>query len=414
MQADTHTYPGGLSRQEVVAWRNGLFTIFAMLGLGMASWMARTPAIKATLDISTAQMGILLFSLALGSIIGLTLASHVIARFETRAVMFASYLVAPVGLTIAGLGVTFGHQFWVVFLGLAIFGFAMSSCDVAMNLSGAVNERILGRTTMPVFHAFFSFGTIIGAGLGALAELIKLPLAAHIGILAAAMMAAGIVAVRHTRSEHILREDARGTESSDGGWRGRLAIWRDPRTLFIGLIVLGMAFAEGSANDWLSLAAVDGHGVTKVGGAVVFGVFVTAMTVGRLAGSTLLDRYGRVRVLRASAGLAMLGLLMFIFIPTLWLAIVGVVLWGLGSALGFPTGMSAAADDPRIAAARVSAVATIGYCAFLIGPPAIGFLGEHFGLLHALLIVVVLIVVAGFASGSARNPSLVTARTPSR
>ena len=137
----------------------------------------------------------------------------------------------------------------------------------------------------------------------------------------------------------------------------------------------------------------------------MFGVFVTAMTVGRLAGATLLDRYGRVRVLRASAALAILGLLMFIFIPTLWLAIVGVVLWGLGSALGFPTGMSAAADDPRIAAARVSAVATIGYCAFLIGPPVIGFLGEHFGLLHGLLIVAVLIVVAGFASGSARKES---------
>lgn len=400
------TYPGGLSRRDVVAWRNGLFTIFGMLGLGLASWMARTPAIKAALDITTAQMGLLLFSIALGSIIGLALASHIIARVETRAVMFASYIVAPIGLTIAGLGVTIGQQFWVVFFGLAVFGFAVSSCDVAMNLSGAVNERVLGRTTMPVFHAFFSFGTIIGAGLGAVAELLKLPLAVHIGILAAVMMVAGLAAVRNTRSEHILREHHGGAESGDGGWRGRLAIWRDPRTLFIGLIVLGMAFAEGSANDWLPLASVEGHGVSRAGGAIVFGVFMTAMTVGRLAGVKLLDRYGRVTVLRASAALAVVGLLMFIFIPVLWLAICGVVFWGLGSALGFPTGMSAAADDPRIAAARVSAVATIGYCAFLIGPPAIGFLGEHFGLLHALLIVVVLIVVAGFASGAARNPEV--------
>ncbi|MEO7372497.1 MAG: MFS transporter [Terrimesophilobacter sp.] len=401
-----------MTRREAIAWRNGLFTIFAMLGLGLASWMARTPAIKSALDISTAQMGILLFSLALGSIIGLAFASHVIARFETRAVMFTSYIIAPIGLSVAGIGVTFGHQFWVVFLGLAIFGFAISSCDVAMNLSGAVNERVLGRTVMPVYHAFFSFGTIVGAGLGALAEVLKLPLAAHIGILAAVMMVAGLFGVRQTRSEHVLRENVGGAESSDGGWRGRLAIWRDPRTLFIGLIVLGMAFAEGSANDWLSLAAVEGHGVSKPGGAVVFGVFMTAMTIARLAGVKLLDRYGRVAVLRASAVVAVVGLLRFIFIPVLWLAIVGVVLWGLGSALGFPTGMSAAADDPRIAAARVSAVATIGYCAFLIGPPAIGFLGEHFGLLHALLVVVVLIVVAGVASGSARDPGVTTEPTP--
>jgi MFS family permease len=120
-------------------------------------------------------------------------------------------------------------------------------------------------------------------------------------------------------------------------------------------------------------------------------------------------------VLRASAGLAALGLLVFIFVPVLWIAIVGVVLWGLGAALGFPTGMSAAADDPRTAAAddprtaaaRVSAVAMIGYCAFLVGPPLIGFLGEHLGLLHALLLVLVLIVVAGFASRAAREPGRV-------
>src|SRR5690606_18757310 len=144
--------------------------------------------------------------------------------------------------------------------------------------------------------------------------------------------------------------------------------------------------------------------VDKPTGAVVFGVFVTAMTAGRLAGPRILDRYGRVAVLRASAGLAALGLLVFIVVPVLWIAVVGVVLWGLGSALGFPTGMSAAADEPRTAAARVSAVATIGYCAFLVGPPVLGFLGEHFGLLHALLLVLVLIVAAGLASGSARKP----------
>jgi MFS family permease len=164
-----------------------------------------------------------------------------------------------------------------------------------------------------------------------------------------------------------------------------------------------MAFAEGSAEDWLALASVEGHGVDKPTGAMVFVIFVTAMTFGRLAGPRVLDRYGRVPVLRASAVLAILGLLVFIAVPVLWVAIAGVALWGLGSALGFPTGMSAAADDPRTAAARVSVVATIGYLAFLVGPPVIGFLGEHFGLLNALLLVAVLIAFAGLASGAARE-----------
>lgn len=398
-------YPAGLSRHQVIAWRNGIFIIFGLSGVGIASWMARTSAVKAALGISTAEMGILLFALALGSILGLIASSHLLARFGARAVMAACFVVAPVGLTVAGLAVTYGQLYGVAFLGLGLFGLGLATCDVSMNLSGAVNERILGHTIMPVFHAFFSFGTMIGAGLGALAELLHIAIALQSVIVAVVMLVGGLAGVRMTQSETILNVPDESGETAPDGWRTRLATWKDPLTLFIGLIVLGMAFAEGSANDWLSLAAVEGHGVDRATGAVVFGIFVTAMTVGRLTGPRVLDRYGRVPVLRASAALAAVGLLVFIFVPVVWIAVGGVVLWGLGSALGFPTGMSAAADDPRVAAARVSAVATIGYCAFLVGPPLIGFLGEHFGVLHALLLVVVLIVVAGIASGAARDRS---------
>jgi fucose permease len=170
----------------------------------------------------------------------------------------------------------------------------------------------------------------------------------------------------------------------------------------IGVLVLGFALAEGSANDWLSLAMVDGHGVSQAAGAAIFGVFVAAMTIGRAGGMLVLDRFGRVPALRASAVLAVTGLLIVIFVPSTAMSASGVVLWGFGTALGFPVGMSAAADDPRTATASVSAVATIGYFAFLVGPPGIGFLGQHFGLLNALLAVLVLITAAGAASSAAR------------
>ena len=216
------------------------------------------------------------------------------------------------------------------------------------------------------------------------------------------MAIAAVIAARYARSEHVIGHEAEPPKTT---WRERLSVWRDPRTLLIGVIVLGMAFAEGSANDWLALAMVDGHGVDNATGAFVFGVFVTAMTVGRLVGVRVLDRYGRVPVLRGSAVLASVGLLIVIFGPNAWVAGFGVVLWGLGSALGFPVGMSAAADDPRTAAASVSAVATVGYCAFLVGPPLIGFLGEHFGLLNALLVLLVLVAAAGAVAQAAREPA---------
>jgi fucose permease len=410
------SYAGGLTRGNVVAWRNALFIVFGVCGLAMASWVARLPAVRDALNIDTQQVGILIFGTAVGSIVGLILSSHVVARFGARATMRWGLVISTVGFSLAGVGATIAPNFLVVIIGLAIFGAAFGACDVAMNVSGAANERILGRAIMPIFHATFSLGTMAGAGLGAVAEAFHVPIAIHTAIISVLILAGAIWAVRFIRSENILRDDQEVVPEDDASknWRGRLSIWRDPRTLLIGLIILGMAFAEGSANDWLSLAMVDGHGVSKANGAVIFAVFATSMTVGRISGVYFLDRFGRVPVLRVSAALATIGLLMVIFVPVVWVAVIGVVFWGLGAALGFPVGMSAAADDPKTAAARVSAVATIGYFAFLVGPPVIGFLGQHIGLLDALLVVLILVALAGIVSGAAREPERRAARLAQR
>jgi MFS family permease len=407
-----HPYPGGLTRQQVFAWRNSMFVLFSVCGLGLASWVSRVPAVRDALDASTAEMGILIFGIALGSIIGLLGSSHLIARVGARTALTICLTIGPLGFIIAGIGASVGPSFAIVFVGLTIFGAGLSISDVAINVSGAAIERVLRRTIMPIYHAFFSIGTMIGAALGALAEFAGLPIVAHVGIIAVGMVAAANLALRHVQHENILEvgENAVAADDHSKSWQGRLSIWRDPRTIFIGLIVLGMSFAEGAANDWLALATVDGYFIPNEVGAIMFGVFVTAMTVARLVGVLVLDRFGRVPVLRGSALLAMVGLIIFIFgSPTIWLAVLGVIFWGLGSALGFPVGMSAAADEPKTAAARVSAVATIGYIAFLVGPPVLGFLGETFGILNSLLVVLVLVTVAGVASGSAREPRALSA-----
>jgi fucose permease len=395
-----------LTRAQIIAWRNAVFLIFAICGVSMASWVARTPAIRDALGASTFQMGLIVFGLAAGSIVGLTASSHVLARIGSAATIRATLVVAAIGLSLTGVGATMAMSAIVV-AGLAIFGLGIGMCDVSMNVEGAANERALDRTIMPWFHAMFSGGTILGAALGAGAEYVGLSIVAHLSIVAAVMVLCVIFAVRYLQPDPFAgySTDAATDEPVETGWRARLGIWRDRRTLLIGLIVLGMAFAEGSANDWLALAMVDGHGVDNATGAIVFGLFVTAMTVGRIGGVYVLDKFGRVPVLRVSAVFAAVGLLIVIFSPSAWLAGIGVVLWGLGSALGFPVGMSAAADDPRNAAARVSAVATIGYLAFLVGPPLVGFVGEHVGLLSALLMVLVLVAIAGIVSPAAREPA---------
>ncbi|NEA13524.1 MFS transporter, partial [Streptomyces sp. SID10692] len=169
-----------------------------------------------------------------------------------------------------------------------------------------------------------------------------------------------------------------------GGWRAQVAVWRDRRLVLIGLIVLAMAFAEGSANDWLPLLMVDGHGTSATAGSLTFMLFAVAMTTGRFTGGPLLVRYGPAAVVRASAVIAAVGVALVVFSSSALLAGAAVVLWGLGASLGFPVTISAAGEGVRNASARVAAVSTAGYAAFLVGPPSLGFLADHVGLRNAM------------------------------
>ena len=404
-------------------WRNAVFVIFWLTGFLFASWATRVPNVRDILDASTSQMGVLIFGLAAGSVLGLFASSHVIARLGATTAILLCLSLASLGLVLVGLVSTFVPGLLILFVALMTLGVGYSITDVAMNLSGAANERQIGRTLMPIFHAMFSVGTMVGAGFGALLEHFGVPIGVHLVGVGLAAIVTTRIAVRFLQpAEHpgeeepadqpagrpgvddLMADPISDTPSLEG-WRGRLAVWRDPRILLIGLIVLGMAFAEGSANDWLSLSMVDGYGLTNAGGAAMFGVFVTAMTLGRLFGGKVLDRFGRVPVLRGTAVLAVVGLALVILGPNIAVAAVGVVLWGLGASLGFPVGMSAAADDPSTATASVAAVATIGYFAFLIGPPLIGILGEQVGLLNAFWVVGVLAVIAGLCAPAAREPA---------
>jgi predicted MFS family arabinose efflux permease len=266
-------------------------------------------------------------------------------------------------------------------------------------------EREIGKTLLPLMHACFSLGTVLGAGIGALAAWLDVPVAWHLLGIAVAIVVVSAIAIRSIPREAALGDaDAAPSERIPFGERVRtsLAVWADWRLILIGVVMLGMAFGEGSANDWISLAVVDGHGQSNSIGAVVFGFFVAAMTIGRVAGGPMVDRIGRVAAIRITAGMGAVGLVLFIVGGPMWLVVVGTVLWGFGVSLGFPLGMSAAADGAADPAARVSAVAIIGYCAFLAGPPLIGFLGQHFGLLNALFVVLALLVAAFLAAPAVR------------
>jgi MFS family permease len=404
-------------RRTLIAWRNAVFTIFFLSGLSMASWVARLPVVRDDTGLSTQGVGLVIMGSAVGAVLGLIAAPWIMARVGARAGMIGVLITVSVGLVSVGMGSILPAVPLVV-IGLFLFGFGNGAVDVMMNVEGAEAEREIGKTLMPLMHAFFSFGTVAGAGVAAAASALGISIAVHLGVIALLIVAGVVIAVRYVPVREELGDDPHD-DAPRPPWTQRLreslTVWGDVRLLLIGVVMLGMSFAEGGANDWLAIAVVDGHGYDVTTGAAVFTVFTIAITGARIVGGPLIDRFGRVRMLQALAAIGVVGLSLFIFSSEPWMLILGTVLWGIGCSLGFPVGMSAAADVPdrRLAASRVSAVAIIGYLAFLAGPPFLGFLGEHFGILNALLVLLGLMVLAGIAAPAAREQSGPRARAKS-
>jgi predicted MFS family arabinose efflux permease len=389
---------------RAVAAARATSVAFIGSGFAFASWAARIPQVRDRLELSPAQLGLVLLAIATGSLIALPLAGTVVERLGSGRTVAVMAVIEGVGLAVVAVGYLAGVL--PVLIGLFLFGFSTGAWDVAMNVQGAAVERHLGRSIMPRFHAGFSVGTVGGALGGAAMIALRVPVTAH--LLGVAVLTAVVVplAARAFVPDVDQGASAAAAEAS-GGERATsaLARWREPRTLVIGLIVLSFALGEGVGNDWITVALIDDYRTSAELGTLGFAVFLAAMTACRWFGPGLLDRYGRVAVLRVLTGSAVVGLLLFALERSTVFAIAGTVLWGVGVALGFPIGMSAAADEPAAAAARVSVVSSIGYCAFLAGPPVIGFVGEHVTVARALLLVAGLLALTCLLLGAVRPPA---------
>jgi fucose permease len=382
------------------------YAAFIASGIAFASWASRIPQVRDQLELDPSELGLVLLAIAAGSVIALPISGVVVGHFGSQWTVRTTALLAAVAMAVVSLGYLVGVV--PVVIGLFLVGLGMGSWDVAMNVQGALAERRLGRAIMPRFHAGFSVGTVVGALIGAGMVALSVPVTVHLLAVAVLVGVAVPLAVRGFLPDEVEQDNSEDDAKSDSRSSGRKALqaWREPRTLLIGLFVLAFAFAEGVGNDWISIALIDGYGTSATVGTLGFATFLAAMTAGRWFGPRSLDRYGRVIVIRVLTVMCFVGVLLFVFGTNVVIAFAGAVLWGVGLALGFPVGMSAGADEPAMAAPRVSVIASIGYCAFLAGPPLIGFLGDHFTVLRAVLAVAVLLAMAMMITGAIRPPTV--------
>ena len=409
-------------------WTASVLVVFTMFGFGLGNWLSRLPAVRDHLGASTLEMSVLGLVLASGSVAGLVFAGRSVTWLGPRRAMLLCALGQAVCMPLAAT------LLWAGMLvpgavAIALFGLCFSTGDVAMNVSGAAAERALGRVRMPLLHAGYSFGGVTAMGVGALAERLGVPVPLHLAAVFALIVvcvAGALVFVPRVEPEpHGLGaegpgsegsgadgsgaesagaegRDARGTGTAPGAGSG-YSPWRDRRILLIGFIVMSMSIAEGTASDWLPLALADHRGYSNATAALALGVFFVSMMATRIAGAWLLARFGRVRILRGGAVLVAVSIVLLFALPLTWMGVAAAALWGIGVALGFPIGISAAADNPATAVRDVATVSAIAYAAFLVGPMLIGVLGEHFGLLTAFLPLVLFLAFVCVAAGAARE-----------
>lgn len=389
-------------------WIIAVFLIFTSVGASWGSWLSRFPSLRDTLDYSLTEMSLVALSPSLGTIIGLLAAGRVVDALGSRRSLYVC-LTTMAALLPLGMLLLVNHAVVLGLIVIFVYGFAFSTADVAMNVSGTVAERQARKPRMSLFHAGFSIGSVVALGLGSLAQLLDIGIVEHITAVSIFIFAYVMVALRFLPTTATIASfdtpDATPGPSATAppsDSNARYTPWKDPRIVLLGVIALAGTLAEGVASDWLPLSFIDDHGLDNDGGVLVLALFYLGAMLARFTGDWLVTRTGRVRALQITLGIGIVGVLMVIVSPVVWIAVVGSLLWGIGSGLTLPLAMSAAGDRASTSSHDVATVAVVGYAAFVTGPVVFGFVGDLIGLRFSFLILVAVLVVGWALSPKAK------------
>jgi MFS family permease len=381
--------------------RGAVTAIFFLNGLVFGSWAARIPAVRDHVGLSDGELGIALACGAIGSILAMPVAGGFAARIGSRRATRVSLALVCLIAGVVALAPSL-PALCALMLG---FGATMGSLDVTMNAHGVAVERSYARAILASFHAAFSLGGLAGGALGALAAAAGLDVRAHLAIVAAASAAIGL-----TWSRRFLGAAADAIDHADP------IFVRPPRRLLaLGALAFACLLIEGASADWSGVYLRDELGTTAAIAALGFTAFSVTMTVGRLLGDRLVDRFGPQVVVRAGGSIAAAGFGLALIVAQPLAAIVGFACLGAGMSGVVPIVFRASGHVPGMAAGvGLAAVSSTGYLGFLVGPPTIGGVAELVGLPLALVVLVALASVVALLAATTRfaGPGHVMAAEP--
>ena len=363
---------------------------FAANGVLYGTWASRIPEIQERTGLGEGALGLALLGLAVGLVVSASAAGPLVARLGAHRVTLAALSVFALAVIGPGLAVGFGS------LAAVLVGVGLTSglLDVAMNAWAAEVEEADGVTILGACHGLFSLGGMVGAGLGAGAAAGSVALALHFGV-------CGVVFAGGALVQGVGLGAASGASAGAASEDGPVIAW--PTGPVAGLAALAACglIVEGAMADWGAVYLREVLAASPAVAALGFAAFSACMAGARFGADALTERLGDARLVRLGAALAAVGLTVCIVAPTVWVAVAGFGLVGLGFAAVVPALFRAASKAPLPPGVGIAAVASAGYLGFLAGPPVIGFIAEAAGLRVSFGVLAVLAVIVALGAGAA-------------
>jgi fucose permease len=383
---------------KVGIWFIATALTFFARALLFATWQSRSPEVKEYLELTTAQMGLVVMLFPLGGLIGIFFANGMHRRFGAGALTIASFTIGSLSMVGLAFSIPAG-DLWISCLLILAMGLPMALMDFISNYEGTEVDKQAKRSLLPIIHSTFGVGMMVAAGLSGWMLGNNLSLTFNYILIAAIVLGSAVWAGFNLPKRQLFQLDTEKVRENKAVAR---SVWREPRTLVVALIGLSFIIAELSAGTWLPIA-LENAGFTPADAANAFGLFWVVITATRVLGGFVVDFLGRFRTILLSTLVTSSGIAVFIFDSVLAQPYLGIVLWGAGLALGFPMAGNALSDDPARSPARINLMITLVYFSSVSVGPALGALGQEFGLYVAFTVPLVLMLGSAILSPATKR-----------
>ncbi len=357
------------------AHRLAVAAFFFIAGINFASWASRIPDVKAKLQLSDAALGGVLFALPVGSMISLPFAGWLVAKFGSKKIVTIAAIAYPLSLILIGWAGTVWQLVPMVFA----FGLLGNLCNISINTQAVGVESLYGRSIMATFHGIWSMAGFAGAAIGTFVVSNNITPLIHFSFVAAGCVVS-VILIR----QYALAKDASHPDQP-------LFVKPDEHLLKLGLIAFSCMVCEGTMFDWSGVYFQKVVAVPKEMTTLGYAAFMSTMAGGRFLGDWIVTRVGKKLVLEGSGITIAVGLLIAVIFPSVLPATIGFLLVGIGVSSVVPLVYSSAGKSKTMSpGVALTAVSTIGFLGFLLGPPVVGFMAQAFSLRWSFTIIALL------------------------